>query len=669
MKNNYIKLILFIFILLNFLKIHTVNSDIVNYICVFVSLVLYIKKCYSLSFTILLLCCLTVPIWIIFNNIYYNNILHYPVYSDISTLFSISLIATKLMFTTIRNIRMLGIFPFLYVTCDYLAYTQTLYWGIIILIPIVVIQMFNSQIREIKKKYFLVSFIFLITISLFHFIPSKKVESIAVLKSQWCDVSQKPDKNSFTMDYFYAYSDFYTVLNSYAKTEIITNKDIQNNQLNYDSIVLITPTTYFSEIEIQNLSNFVFYGGKLIIIADHTNLYGHADNLNPLLSVFGAKLNDDTLYDDLDYYKKYHININSLLLTKTYTKTNSSLLLPIHANIWAISDKIISEKADYTKDNFFGSLDFTEDDTVGSFPVGATIQWGLGKVIIWTDSTLFSNFALSQKYHLYLLDYLITQNIINDNDRSVPYKKVNIVANEKMLREAPPNHLPKDDHFSTLIANQTRYNILPVYNADNIEIPQLLFLKYADFLKKSKMLEKKMHIVLVDDIPENNVFNVKRYDIHTHKEVNICQNNCFYSVNGNDITVNYKNSTVLFGKNVISDRELGTWWNTITISPYKKYMIEKFNQWLCYNENISFFDYPKTEKKFHNISFSYDNGKKEYLKEINISKKQHFYDNDWVYLDNRRWGILLNDNKIIGGPETIDAITNVKDMQKWIIKY
>ena len=87
------------------------------------------------------------------------------------------------------------------------------------------------------------------------------------------------------------------------------------------------------------------------------------------------------------------------------------------------------------------------------------------------------------------------------------------------------------------------------------------------------------------------------------------------------------------------------------------------------NENISFFDYPKTEKKFHNISFSYDNGKKEYLKEINISKKQHFYDNDWVYLDNRRWGILLNDNKIIGGPETIDAITNVKDMQKWIIKY
>ena len=52
-----------------------------------------------------------------------------------------------------------------------------------------------------------------------------------------------------------------------------------------------------------------------------------------------------------------------------------------------------------------------------------------------------------------------------------------------------------------------------------------------------------------------------------------------------------------------------------------------------------------------------------------IYTKQHFYDNDWVYLDNRRWGILLNDNKIIGGPETIDAITNVKDMQKWIIKY
>lgn len=511
MKNNYIKLIVSIFILLDFLKIHTLNSDIVNYFCLFASLGFSIKKHYSLSLCIILLCSLTVPIWIIFNNIYYNNILHYPIYADISTILIISLIAARFMFLTIKNIRLLAIFPFIYMICDYLAYAHILYWGIIILIPLVIIQMFNNQIRKITKKSFVVFYILSIVIFLFHFVPSKKVESIAVLKSQWCDVSKQPDKNSFTMDYFYAYSDFYTLLNSYAKTEVISNKEIQNNQLSYDSIVLITPTTNFSKKEIQNLSKFVFDGGNLIIIADHTNLYGHADNLNPLLSVFGAKINDDTLYDNLDYYKKYHINIHSLLLTKAYTKTNSSLLLPMHANIWAVSDKIISEKADYTKNNFFGSLSFTEDDTVGSFPVGATIQWGLGKVIIWTDSTLFSNFALSQKNHLYLLDYLITRSVINDNRRNIPYKKMNIIANEEMLRETPPNHLPKSEHYSTLIANQTRYNIFPVYNADDEDTSQLLFLRYSDFLQKSKILKKTAtHIVLVDDIPESNIFNAKK---------------------------------------------------------------------------------------------------------------------------------------------------------------
>lgn len=162
---------------------------------------------------------------------------------------------------------------------------------------------------------------------------------------------------------------------------------------------------------------------------------------------------------------------------------------------------------------------------------------------------------------------------------------------------------------------------------------------------------------------------LKKYDIFTRKEVNICQNNCFYSVNGNDITIRYGKSTVLFGKNVISDKELGTWWNTIPISPYKKYTIENFNQWLCYDENISFFNYPETKNEIYNVSFTYDNGNKETFEKINISKMQHLYKNDWIYLGNRRWGILLDNNKIIGGAETIDAINEVNDLQKWIIKY
>lgn len=129
--------------------------------------------------------------------------------------------------------------------------------------------------------------------------------------------------------------------------------------------------------EIENLLNYVWKGGKLIIIADHTNLYGHADVLNSILHKLNVHLNDDTLYDNLDYYKDYHININSSLLSEMYTKTNSSLNLPFYSHIWGISDVIISEKADYTKENFFGNLEFTEDDAVGSFPVYYPKQPGI----------------------------------------------------------------------------------------------------------------------------------------------------------------------------------------------------------------------------------------------------------------------------------------------------
>lgn len=661
-----------LFSILCFLKIHTINGIYLDIIIFVFSAVIILKKYYNLSFLLILFWIISPNIWLMMCNVFRDYFLHYTILADVFTIIVISFFSNYIILTNINKskiilICILGLLVFIY---PYLPYDKYIYWITIFSTPILITSIFTyTALNKSLNKYWLFAyFIVLISIIAINFCH-KKIRSIAVLQSNWCDVSKEVNNNSYAMDYFYAYSDFFRLLNSYAPTFVISNKDIADNKLKYDAIVLITPTMPLSIKEIENLLNYVWKGGKLIIIADHTNLYGHADVLNSILHKLNVHLNDDTLYDNLDYYKDYHININSSLLSEMYTKTNSSLNLPFYSHIWGISDVIISEKADYTKENFFGNLEFTEDDAVGSFPVGATLLHGLGSVVIWTDSTLFSNFAISQKNHIYLLDYLIIGKVINDNLRQVPYKKLNIVAKHDILKEIPPKFNPTSNQYSTLVANFTRFNILPVYNAFEKNVQQLYILTYDDFIESiDKFNGNAYYAIIIDEIPDDNIFNAKKFDIFTKQKITSCNNRCFFSIDGQKITTKYNNTHIFFGKNVISDKELGTWWNTLPISPYKKYIINKFNAWIVNDEDVMFYNYPKNENIINNITIAYDNGEKKNIKELRISSPISDNKNKFIYMGNRLWGILLKENVLLGGMETLDNIDNNKDLRKWTTK-
>lgn len=661
------------FSILCFLKIHTINSILLDICILLLSLLFLFKKYYNISLGTILLWLVSPNIWLLFCSIFRNNLLHYTLIADVCTIIIISFFSNYILLNNIKKSKsiLICMFGLLVLIYPYLPYEKYIYWITIFSIPVLVTSIFtHTTLSRFSNRYLLYAYFVIlictVTISFYH----KKINNIAVLQSNWCDVAKEPDNNSYTMDYFYAYSDFLKILNSYAPTSIISNQTIKDNKLPYDAIVLITPTKPFSTEEVTNLLHFVRKGGRLIIIADHTNLYGHADVLNSLLHKVNIHLNDDTLYDNFDYYKDYHINIKSLILNRMYTKTNSSLNVPFYSYVWGISDIIISEKADYTKENFFGKLEFTEDDAVGSYPVGITLPYGLGNIIIWTDSTLFSNFAISQKNHLYLLDYLVTGKIIDDNIRKIPYKKLNIIAKQAILRETPPKFKPLSNQYSTLVANFTRYNIFPVYNAFGKDMQQLYIMTYDDFIKSLNKFENDAcYIIIIDEIPDNNVFGAKKFDIFTKQKITSCNDKCFFSTDGLKITTKYKNSHIFFGKNVISDKELGTWWNTLPISPYKKYIIDKFNNWIINGEDVLFYNYPQNINIIQDMTISYDDGEKDKINEIKVSLPVKDNANNFIYMGNRQWGILLKENILLGGMETSDRIDDEKKLKKWTTKF
>jgi hypothetical protein len=167
----------------------------------------------------------------------------------------------------------------------------------------------------------------------------------------------------------------------------------------YSVVVVKTPTESYSSSEIDALENYVQNGGSLILVGDHTDAFGMSTHLNPIASRFGASFNIDSFADPDDIRTLYSAGKLSHPFAKTLSDpflfyTGCSLSLP-----WLSIDMVRSEfqlldNFDRSKGTFFGDFKVQGIERVGSVVQAAGISCGKGKVFLWSDSTLFSNFAL-----------------------------------------------------------------------------------------------------------------------------------------------------------------------------------------------------------------------------------------------------------------------------------
>lgn len=656
-KRIFIDILPIAYLIFAFLSIHNINNIYFYIFSSFATLCFLCKKQLKLSFSIFATMILLMPLWLFYNNIFYEKILNYSLLSDVLTSFSLALIFTFINSKqiTLNKEKTICIIMPIFAICfyKYYAYENLVYWTSILIMITCGYKIFETEYAKFEKpKILIIMFLtYIIVLSYFIFdnLKINNTSKIAVLKSNWCDVSNIPNNASHEMDYYYAYSDFMNILKSYGDVEVITNKNIIEKNINYNVIILITPTEPINEKEVLRLSQFVNNGGRLILITDHTNLYGHLDAVQGLLSSFKVKMNDDALFNPKDYYAKAFLNTNSLSLNEIIMKTGGSIIPPFNAKVWAITKRIVSEKADYTKQNFFGSIQYSSDDSVGNFPIGITIKSGKGDFVIWNDSTIFSNFAISQKDNKKLLDYIVKNKIYTKSDNINIYKFMDIYsyANNTFL-EAPPRHLPDDTHFSTLVANFTRYKLFPNFiNKQNSSA--LIFTDYENFKNKFATISAK-NIVITSAIPEVNIFGAKKYWFDNVKE----QNNFCYSTDGENISTKYENKNILFAKNVLSDNELGTWWNTTMISPYKLEMINEFFNWLKYGNEIKIYRYPNIKCIKKGYLIKYDNNTEEYIQQFCKSDIINVGNEKIVYIGNRNWVFVVDKNIYLGNPELSD---------------
>jgi hypothetical protein len=166
--------------------------------------------------------------------------------------------------------------------------------------------------------------------------------------------------------------------------------------------VLKMPTKPLSEEFSLRLEKWVREGGRLLVVADHTDLYDTAQNLNAFLSPrFGIRVNADSVFDSRGMPTVPTVESLAAVIGRVDAfgqplpwQTGTSLAaMPINAVQLSTFGMSFSELGDYSRPNRFGpfaprvSLRFANHTAIAAFGADK------GAIAILLDSTPWSNFS------------------------------------------------------------------------------------------------------------------------------------------------------------------------------------------------------------------------------------------------------------------------------------
>ncbi len=170
---------------------------------------------------------------------------------------------------------------------------------------------------------------------------------------------------------------------------------------NYDVLIIKTPTEALLQEEIAAIRDFVRAGGGLYLIGDHTNVFGSSGYLNQLARLFGFHFRFDSTYDlatsALSVYRRPGVLPHPIVahmppfLFATSCTIGASLL----AQGVIVGNKLRTLPLDYSQRSFFPAKGQSyKDYDFGLFLQAVARKYGRGRVVGFTDSTVFSNFFM-----------------------------------------------------------------------------------------------------------------------------------------------------------------------------------------------------------------------------------------------------------------------------------
>jgi hypothetical protein len=184
----------------------------------------------------------------------------------------------------------------------------------------------------------------------------------------------------------------------------------------YDVLIIKTPTAPFAPEELEAIDAWVRAGGGLFLIGDHTNVFGTSSYLNPLARRFGLRFRYDSTYDlptlRVSLYERPGLLAHPAVLQMPpfLFATSCTLEAPLAAGNVMVGYGLRALPVDYSTRVYFPDKEKEQDYPFGLFLQSAAVQHGRGRVVAFSDSTVFSNFTMfipgKPEYFLGVMNWL-----------------------------------------------------------------------------------------------------------------------------------------------------------------------------------------------------------------------------------------------------------------------
>ena len=221
--------------------------------------------------------------------------------------------------------------------------------------------------------------------------------------SQWERTDRPYDTEWYGHESGYNYACIYDYCSRFFEMGRLEAPITDESLAGCDVLVLKTPTKTFRAPErrgeVDAIVRFVDRGGGLLLIGEHTNVFGTGTYLNEVAERFGFRFRYDCLFGiDSPFEQLYSPGVFAHPVVQHVPPMDfavSCSIDPGHSRGRAVirSAGLKSVPADYHASNFYPQVEDRPDARYGAFIQLWAVRHGEGRVLAFTDSTIFSNFS------------------------------------------------------------------------------------------------------------------------------------------------------------------------------------------------------------------------------------------------------------------------------------
>jgi len=251
------------------------------------------------------------------------------------------------------------------------------------------------------------------------------------LRRKTADGKEERESSSYTYAAIYDYCSRF-----YATSRLLEAEAIDAQRLRgCDVLVIKTPTARYATEEVEAVVRFVQRGGGLLLIGDHTDFDKSTSYLNDIARQFGFKFRKDLLFAIGEPEDTYEQRYAPPVVPHPVVAHVPPMTFAVSCSIdpgtsWGTpvirSTGLWSLPPLYRSENYFPEAELRSDMRFGAFIQLWAARQGRGRVLAWTDSTIFSNFSAFEpgkaELMLGMLEWLNRRSVLDPAEMRWPAK-------------------------------------------------------------------------------------------------------------------------------------------------------------------------------------------------------------------------------------------------------